>query len=187
MLSPYDEPPSRRDSGVCPKWAHEPRRRQRAHCWINRRLRAAPSRLVRLQEGKHRRHSGPEALMTKAHTLNPPTQARMAGLKGLHAYQVALEFYRRLNAALENTARDHLRTQLLRAAESVALNVAEAHPTVGADRARRFRIAANEASECSAALDLLEIRGSLDGETLRALRLLLDRERAMLWRLGRKR
>jgi len=74
---------------------------------------------------------------------------------------------------------------LLRAAESVVLNVAEAHPTTGADRARRFRIAGNEASECGAALDLLEIRGDLRAATLSRLRGLLDRERAMLYRLSR--
>jgi len=125
--------------------------------------------------------------MTTTRTINPPPTGQLAGLKGLHAYQVALELYRQFNAALKNTGRDHLSTQLLRAAESVVLNVAEAHPTVGADRARRFRIAANEASECGAALDLLEIRGALDRETLKALRALLDRERAMLWRLSRQR
>jgi len=125
--------------------------------------------------------------MTQTHPINPQHQRGHAGLHGLHAYQVALAFYRRLNAALVNIGRDHLSTQLLRAAESVALNVAEAHPTVGADRARRFRIAANEASECGAALDLLEVRATIDAHTLEQLRTLLDRERAMLWRLSRKR
>src|SRR6185369_9312273 len=90
-----------------------------------------------------------------------------AGLQGFHAYQNALAFYRAIVSALRNGPRGHVCDQLLRAAESVALNVAEAHPTTGADRARRFRIAANEASECGAALDLLEIRGAIRPEALR--------------------
>jgi four helix bundle protein len=67
----------------------------------------------------------------------------------------------------------------------VILNIAEAYPMAGADRARRFRIAGGEAAECHAGLDLLEIRGELCGEVLRELRALLDRTRAMLWRLSR--
>jgi four helix bundle protein len=111
----------------------------------------------------------------------------IAGLKGLDAYTNALAFYRAVVSATSRLPKGHLVDQLTRAAESVALNVAEAHPATGADRARRFRIAADEASECIAALDLLEIRGALNTSTLSALRALLDRECAMLWRLSRAR
>jgi hypothetical protein len=65
------------------------------------------------------------------------------------------------------------------------VRLAEAYPMPGADRARRFRIARGEAAECHAGLDLLEIRGELRGPVLSQLRALLDRTRAMLWRLGR--
>ena len=58
---------------------------------------------------------------------------------------------------------------------------------MGADRARRARVAAAEASECKAALDALEIRGLLGKPVLAELRGLLDRELAMLWRVGRAR
>jgi len=78
----------------------------------------------------------------------------------------------------------HVIDQSYRAAESVILNIAEAYPMPGADRARRFRIAGAEAAECHAGLDLLEIRGELKGPALSELRALLDRTRAMLWRLG---
>ena len=115
--------------------------------------------------------------------LEKPAPMR-SGLWGLDAYRVGIEFYRRLRRALR-TRRGHVVDQVMRAAESVVLNVAEAHPTEGADRRRRFRIAANEASECGAALDVLEIRGELSVQTLTELRSLLDRERAMLWRLSR--
>ena len=121
--------------------------------------------------------------MQKANPQSEP----VAGLRGLDAYQVALGFYRAIVGALPRLPRGHVTEQLTRAAESVVLNVAEAHPALGADRARRFRIASDEASECGAALDLLEIRGALDAQTLAGLRALLDRERAMLWRLSRLR
>jgi four helix bundle protein len=108
-----------------------------------------------------------------------------SGLASLDAYRVALEFCRLLCQATRNL-RGHLVDQAQRAAESVVLNVAEAYPTTGADRARRFRIAGNEAAECHAALDLFEARGQLGSLTLLTLRQLLDRERAMLWRLSRR-
>jgi four helix bundle protein len=106
------------------------------------------------------------------------------GLAGFDAYQNAVAFYREVVAALRH-ARGHVVDQLERASESVVLNIAEAHPAIGADRARRFRIAHDEASECGAALDLLEIRGTLDAPTLAQLRARLDRQRAMLWKLSR--
>ena len=81
----------------------------------------------------------------------------IVGLRGFDAYNVALEFYRAVISVTRKLPRGHLVDQLERASESVALNVAEAHPATGADRARRFRIACDEASECIAALDLLEI------------------------------
>jgi four helix bundle protein len=106
------------------------------------------------------------------------------GLGGFDAYRNALCFYRELRAATRGR-RGHVVDQVHRAAESVVLNIAEAHPTTGADRARRFRIACNEASECGAALDLMEVRGDLGVQALARLRALLDRERAMLFRLSR--
>jgi len=118
-------------------------------------------------------------------TPTPLASSPQAGLKGLHAYQVALALYAHCLAVTRKLSRSHPSRQLVKAAESVVLNIAEAYPTFGPDRARRFRIAADEASECGAALDLLELRRDLDAHTLEALRSLLDRERAMLWRHGR--
>jgi four helix bundle protein len=107
-----------------------------------------------------------------------------AGIQGLDAYRVAVAFYRLLRQSTRGR-RGHVIDQWYRAAESVILNVAEAYPMPGADRARRFRIAGAEAAECHAGLDLLEIRGELKGPALSELRALLDRVRAMLWCLGR--
>ena len=118
-------------------------------------------------------------------TSTPTASSPQAGLKGLHAYQVALAFYRKCLAVVGKLPRSHPSRQLIKAAESTVLNIAEAYPTFGADRARRFRTAGDEASECGSALDLLEIRGDLNGPILEELRSLNDRECAMLWRLGR--
>jgi four helix bundle protein len=117
--------------------------------------------------------------VTTCSTLNP-----RAGIQGLDAYRVAVEFYRLLRQSTRGR-RGHVIDQSYRAAESVILNIAEAYPMPGADRARRFRIAGAEAAECHAGLDLLELRGELKGPVMTELRALLDRTRAMLWRLGR--
>ena len=108
------------------------------------------------------------------------------GLASFDVYVVALRFYREAVVAcrdLRGKAVDHL----LGAAESAVLNIAEGHPAIGAERARKFRIADGEASECAGALDLLEVQGALAPVTLAQLRALLDRELAMLFRLGRRR
>ena len=120
--------------------------------------------------------------MENATTCSAPKPT--AGIQGLDAYRVAVEFYRLLRQSTRGR-RGHVIDQSYRAAESVILNIAEAYPMPGADRARRFRIAGAEAAECHAGLDLLEIRGELKGPSLSELRALLDRTRAMLWRLGR--
>jgi four helix bundle protein len=118
----------------------------------------------------------------QASSSNPTPKPR-TGVEGLDAYRVAVEFYRLLRESTRGR-RGHIIDQSYRAAESVVLNIAEAYPIPGADRARRFRIAAGEAAECHAGLDLMEIRGDLRAPALAELRSLLDRIRAMLWRLG---
>ena len=121
--------------------------------------------------------------MTTPTNLAPTSPS---GLARFDAYAVAIRFYREVVPALRDlrgNAVDHL----LAAAESVVLNVAEGHPAIGAERARKFRIAAGEAAECQAALDLLEVQGALAPARLAQLRALLDRELAMLFRLGRRR
>jgi four helix bundle protein len=114
------------------------------------------------------------------------TNSKLAGLRGLDAYRVAIEMYREIDRLLQGKPRVRGVVQLIDAAESVIRNIGEAYPALGADRARRFRIAADEASECGAALDILEIRGLVDTNATRTARELLDRVNAMLWRLSRK-
>ena len=62
-----------------------------------------------------------------------------AGIQGFDAYRVAVEFYRLLRQSTRGR-RGHAIDRSYRAAESVILNIAEAYPMLGADRARRFRI-----------------------------------------------
>jgi four helix bundle protein len=117
-------------------------------------------------------------------TATSSTPRTRAGVEGLDVYRVTAEFYRLLRQSTRGR-RGYVVDQSYHAAESVVLNIAEAYPMSGADRARRFRIAGGEAAECLAGLDLLEIRGEVRGPGLSDLLALLDHVRAMLWRLGR--
>ena len=60
-------------------------------------------------------------------------------------------------------ARNHLRDQLVRAADSVVLNIAEgAGHEPGESRRHPFRIAAASAAEVSAVLDLVSLPGGME-------------------------
>ena len=123
------------------------------------------------------------------HVIDHPKRRQLKGrgLAGLHAYQVALEFYELVVDWVEPVYKGHATKQLSRAAESVVCNIGEGYTARGKDRARRFRIAENECSECTVALDLIERRRVLAKAKLARLRTLNDRLRAMLYRLSRKR
>jgi four helix bundle protein len=131
--------------------------------------------------GARLRHSA------SARRLSPRACRGPYGLHGLDVYRVSLDFYRDLLAVIDRVGNDHVTRQGKRACESVLLNIGEAHPARGADRARRFQIAANEASECRVVIDILELRGDIAGEQLATLRELNGRQGAMLRRLSRRR
>ena len=73
--------------------------------------------------------------------------------------------------------------QLIRAASSVALNLAEGNGRVDRDRFHHWRIAYASALETSTALQLLLAAGCIDCRKAREAEVLLDRVRAMTWRL----
>ena|ERR1700678_1887875 len=74
-------------------------------------------------------------------------------LKGFRTYQLSLEFYQRCQQVRMPS---FLKTQLLRAASSIALNLAEGstRPKGSKDRARFYQIALGSLRESQAALDL---------------------------------
>ena len=73
--------------------------------------------------------------------------------------------------------------QLIRAASSVALNLAEGAGHIGGSRKHHWRIAYGSALESSSALGLLQATGKIDHEKAAEAEALFDRCRAMTWRL----
>ena len=78
-----------------------------------------------------------------------------------------------------------LADQLVRAATSVALNLAEGTRRTARDQKRVFRIAAGEAQEVKAALQTASDWGYLDDAELAAARVLADRVGALTYGLAR--
>lgn len=85
-----------------------------------------------------------------------------------------------LAVALEDA---NLADQLRRAATSAALNTAEGGRRKGRDGAARYRIAAAECAEATAAIRIAAAWGHVDDTTAAAALALADRLQAMLWRL----
>ena len=77
--------------------------------------------------------------------------------------------------------------QLIRAASSVALNLAEGNGRTGRDRIHHWRIAYGSALQTSSALQLLAAAGCIRIERASEAEALLDRVRAMTWRLIHRR
>lgn len=78
----------------------------------------------------------------------------------------------------------HARDQLLRASQSIALNIAEGSGKVpSADRGRFFQIASGSARECGAVIDILSRCGIIDHETAAEGKQLLVRIVSMLTRM----
>ena len=73
--------------------------------------------------------------------------------------------------------------QLIRAASSVALNLAEGNGRHGRDRTHHWRIAYGSALETSTALQILVAAGCIRTEQAAEAEAMLDRVRAMTWRL----
>ena len=84
------------------------------------------------------------------------------GHEGLVVYQVALGVARWAALQAIPASRKHLRDQLLRAADSVVLNIAEgAGRERGDARRHHFHIAAGSACEVAAVLDLVALPGGV--------------------------
>ena len=109
------------------------------------------------------------------------------GHEKLDVYHVALEyvlFAWNLCDHLSGKQR-HARDQLLRASQSIPLNIAEGNGkvTVG-DRRRYFEIARGAALECAAVQDVLNVCGMINAEKNHQGKVMLDRIVAMLTKMG---
>ncbi|MCO5170109.1 MAG: four helix bundle protein [Planctomycetes bacterium] len=102
-----------------------------------------------------------------------------------HAETVALELVTAVRGPLERVrAKDtNLADQGRRAAQSIALNVAEGNGRQGRDRGRHFTYAYGSGRELKAVLAIAEADGQVTATDLATARELLDRVLAMLWRL----
>ena len=117
----------------------------------------------------------------------PYTRMRMElDHEKLDDYRVAVDFAAwayavcRTLKGLDRPTRD----QLLRASQSIALNIAEGCGKIpAADRGRFFQIAGGSARECGAILDILDRCGVLEREAARKGKEMLVRIVAMLTRM----
>jgi four helix bundle protein len=103
------------------------------------------------------------------------------------ALEISLQFLERL-APIECRIRQRsssLAKQLANASESIALNLGEGRLRVAGDKRRHFEIAAGSASEVTAALRIAAAKRYISRAELVELDELLDRVRAMLYRLTR--
>ena len=73
--------------------------------------------------------------------------------------------------------------QMIRAATSVPLNLAEGSGRRGKDRRYHFSVAYGSAQEAGSALELLASAGMVPAEQVQEMLELLDRVKAMTWRL----
>ena len=78
-------------------------------------------------------------------------------------------------------------SQITRAASSVPLNLAEGSGRAGKDRIHHFRIAYSSAREATTGIELLVACGSIGRKDAAEALELLDRTKAMTWRLIRPR
>ena len=103
------------------------------------------------------------------------------------AYDVSVELIRELREivpAIKRFDRD-LAEQLRTAASSITLNLAEGQRYQDGNQRKHYAIAQGSACEVLAALDVAECWGWI-GDTTKA-RAILDRLRALLWRLTHER
>ena len=105
----------------------------------------------------------------------------------LDVYQVAIEYTRwsfEIAKRISGMHR-HAKDQLLRAAQSIPLNIAEGNgKTTENDRRHFFEIARGSALECAAIQDVLEVCGAITSIENHQGKNLLDRAIAMLTKLG---
>ena len=108
-----------------------------------------------------------------------PSKGRLeAHALALQATGIILQLAGKIPAPMKSVA-----DQLIRASSSVALNLAEGNGRFGRDRVHHWRIAYGSALETSTALQILVAAEYIRAEKAAEAEALLDRVRAMTWRL----
>ena len=98
-----------------------------------------------------------------------------------HALEMALTTAASVYAAEIRNA--ELRSQLQRAASSIALNLAEGSGRTGKDRLHFYRIAYGSCRECQAAVEIVSGAQLADADKVAQWRSEFDQLGAMLWSL----
>jgi len=105
----------------------------------------------------------------------------------LDVYRLAIEYTKwvfSISRTMSGMHR-HARDQLLRASQSIPLNIAEGNGKVTeGDRRHFFEIARGSTLECAAIQDVLEVSGAITLDENRKAKDLLDRIAAMLTKIG---
>ena len=119
-----------------------------------------------------------------------PTENKRTGAHGLVTHQfvaleVALQVIERLRPVVMIVRRQDadLARQIVRAASSIAANVAEGNRRIGKDRLHSFRIAAGSADETVAHLRVALAWGYVQGPQVESALQVIDRELGLLWGL----
>ena len=110
------------------------------------------------------------------------------GHERLDVYRIAIEYvgwaYRYCE---ELKGHRNAKDQILRASQSIPLNIAEGNgKATDPDRRRFFEIARGSTLECAAIQDVLEVCGALSAQDNAESKKLLDRIAAMLTKLGKR-
>ena len=108
---------------------------------------------------------------------------------GFDAHDVAKEVIREVGP-LVAVVRQHdpdLAQQLKRAAQSILLNIGEGSRRLGRDRKYHYAIASGSAKETLDAIDVAEAWLYVSATATGGVRVLLDRQLALLWRLTHSR
>ena len=102
-----------------------------------------------------------------------------------HVLEAAYDLVRSVREPLAAVHRQHapLADQLVRAVQSIPLNIAEGSALTRKSAAHHYRIAAGSTREVEAALRTAECLGFLDDTAIAPALVLCDLLRAMLWRL----
>ena len=115
------------------------------------------------------------------------TENKRHGAPSLVAFEVAIQIVAALRGVVA-VIRKHdadLAKQLVRAASSIAGNVAEGDQRIGRDRAHLFRIASGSTEETRAHLRVAEAWGYVQAAEVQPALKLIDRELRLLWGLTR--